>query len=92
MSNAETLGDESTQLNGEYDQVKPIQRKISEVFGENKFSLNNLKDHVSESTYEEIKGVILRQQRMDFSIAEHIAEALIKWKNKSHKSGKGHHR
>ena len=79
MSKAQTRGDESTQPDGEYDQAKPMQRKISEIFGENIFSLNNLKEHVTESTYEEIKGVILKQQKMDILIAEHIAEALIKW-------------
>ncbi len=57
----------------------PEGRRISEMFGENIFSLNALKDHVSESTYEKMKGVILRQQKMDFEAAEQMAQAIIKW-------------
>jgi glutamine synthetase len=79
MSSLQQLGDESAHHSGEYDQTKPAQQKISEIFGENTLSLNNIKEYVTESTYDEIKGVILKQQQMDFSTAEHIAEALIKW-------------
>ncbi len=52
---------------------------ISELFGENTFSLYNLKEHVSESTYNEISGVILKQQKMDTKTAHEIAQVLIKW-------------
>jgi glutamine synthetase len=79
MSDLQQHGEESTHHESGYDQAKPVQHKISEIFGENTFSLNNLKEHVPESTYEKIKGVILTQQQMDFSAAENIAEALIKW-------------
>jgi glutamine synthetase len=79
MSNQQQLGDESAHHGGGYDQTKPVQRKLSEIFGENTLSLYNLQEYVTESTYDEIKGVILKQQQMDFSTAEHIAEALIKW-------------
>jgi len=79
MSNLQQLGDESAHHSGGYDQAKPVQRKLSDIFGEHTLSLNNLQEYVTESTYDEIKGVILKQQQMDFSTAEHIAEALIKW-------------
>lgn len=79
MSDLQQLGAELTHHDSGYDQAKPVQRKISEIFGENIFSLNNLQEYVTESTYDEIKGVILKQQQMDFSTAENIAEALIKW-------------
>jgi len=79
MSDLQQSGDESTHHDSGYDQAKPEQHKISEIFGENVFSLNNLKEYVTESTYKQIKGVILKQQQMDFSTAENVAEALIKW-------------
>ena len=52
---------------------------ISDVFGENTFSLYTLREHVSESTYDEISGVILKQQKMDTKTAHEIAQVLIKW-------------
>ena len=51
-------------------------RTISAIFGENILSLNNIKDYVTESTYQKIKGVILEQKQMDLSTTEEIARAL----------------
>jgi len=79
MADLQQLGDESVHHDSGYDQEKSVQRKLSEIFGENTLSLNNIQEYVTESTYDEIRGVILKQQQMDFSTAEHIAEALIKW-------------
>jgi glutamine synthetase len=79
MSSPQLIGDESARHGGGYDPAKPVQRKLSEIFGENILSLSNLKEYVTDSTYDEIKGVILKQQQMDFSKAEHIVEILIKW-------------
>jgi glutamine synthetase len=79
MADLQQLGDESVHHDSGHDQEKSVQRKLSEIFGENTLSLNNLQEYVTESTYDEIRGVILKQQQMDFSTAEHIAEALIKW-------------
>ena len=79
MSNRPQLGDESVHQDSGYDPENSVQRKLSEIFGENTLSLTNIQEYVSESTYDEIKGVILKQQQMDFSTAEHIAKALIKW-------------
>ena len=79
MSDVPQGGDESAHHDSGYDQEKSVQRKLSEIFGENTLSLNNLQKYVTESTYDEIKGVILKQQQLDFSTAEDIAEALIKW-------------
>ncbi len=79
MADLQQLGDDSVHHDSGSDQKISVQRKLSEIFGENTFSLKKLQEHVTESTYDEIKGVILKQQQMDFSTAEHIAEALIKW-------------
>ncbi len=79
MADLQQLGEDSVHHDSRSDQAESVQRKLSEIFGENTLSLNNLQEYVSESTYDEIKGVILKQQQMDFSTAEHIAEALIKW-------------
>ena len=66
MLNEQQSGDELTYHDNGYDQAKPEQQKISEIFGENVFSLNILKEYVTESTYEEIKGVILKQDQPTF--------------------------
>ncbi len=79
MSDVQQRGNELAHHDSGYDQEKSVQRKLSEIFGENTFSLNNLQEYVTESTYDEIKGVILKQQQLNFSTAEDIAEALIKW-------------
>jgi glutamine synthetase type III len=55
MSDLQQTGDELTHLNSGYDQAKPEGHKFSEIFGENIFSLNNLKEYVTESTYEKLK-------------------------------------
>ena len=67
MSDLQQLADEPVHHDSGYDPEKSVQRKLSEIFGENTFSLNNLQEYVTESTYDEIKGVILKQQQLDFS-------------------------
>ncbi len=52
---------------------------ISDLFGENTFSLYTLREQVSESTYDEMRSVILAQQKMDTKTAHEIAQVLIKW-------------
>ena len=79
MSDRQKSGDELTHHENGYNQANPEEHKFSEIFGENIFSLNHIKEYVSESAYEKFKGVILRQEQMDFSTAESIAEALIAW-------------
>ncbi len=59
--------------------AKARRHRISEIFAENVFTLHTMKEHVENSTYDEMKGVILKQQRIDFATAEAIAQALIKW-------------
>ena len=56
-----------------------VGQRISEVFAENIFSLTTFKDHVSESTYDKMKGVILKQEKMSFETAEQMAQAMIEW-------------
>ncbi|MCK5365870.1 MAG: glutamine synthetase III, partial [Gammaproteobacteria bacterium] len=79
MLDVQQRSDESTHHDSGYDREKSAQGKLSEIFGENTLSLTNVLEYVTDSTYDEIKGVILKQQQLDFSTAEHIAEALIKW-------------
>ncbi len=64
---------------GQDNSAKVRGRTISEIFGENVFSLRTLKEHVENSTYDEMTGVILKQQRMDYATVEAIAQALITW-------------
>ncbi|MGE3499783.1 MAG: glutamine synthetase III [Candidatus Binatia bacterium] len=54
-------------------------RKVSELYGENIFSLMALRERVPEPFYERMQGVILRQQKIDFETAAYIADAVIKW-------------
>lgn len=54
-------------------------RKISEMFGESIFSMQEMREHLDGQTYEKMRGVILEQKPMEFSIAEAVAQALIRW-------------
>jgi glutamine synthetase len=54
-------------------------RKISDLFGENIFSLHTLKSYVSEETYAKMKGVTLQQKPIDPAMVEQMAEAMINW-------------
>jgi glutamine synthetase len=79
MTTLQQLPDESTHDGNGDHQAQPEGRRISDIFGESVFSLLTLKENLTESTYDNIKGVILRQQQMDSETAEHIAQAIIKW-------------
>jgi glutamine synthetase len=54
-------------------------RKISDLFGENIFSMATLKSYVSEDTYAKMKGVTLQQKPIETEMVEQMAEAMIKW-------------
>ena len=71
--------DPSTQDGTAQDQADATGRRISDVFADNMFSLRTMKDHLTESAYAKIKGVVLRQQSIDTDTAEFMAQALIKW-------------
>ena len=79
MADLHQSGDEMAHHENGYNQANPEEHKFSEIFGENIFSLNHIKEYVSESACEKFKGAILRQEQIDFSTAENIAEALIAW-------------
>ncbi len=70
---------ESTHRTSGHQKTEASARKLSEVFAENIFSLNAIKEHVSASTYEKMKGVLLKQQKIELEMSGRIAEALIKW-------------
>ncbi len=70
---------EYTYRNSEHQMTDASARKLSEMFAENIFSLNNVKEHVTAATYEKIKGVVLKQQKIELETADRIADALIKW-------------
>ena len=61
------------------DSLQTDGRRLSELFAENIFSLSTLREYVSELTYAQIKGVILRQEPIDHDTAEHMAQAMIEW-------------
>lgn len=77
MSKVYPVADEPT--HGGVPQAAPELRKVSELFGENIFSLTALKEHVSESIYDRVKGVVLRQEKIDLETAAYVAQAIIKW-------------
>ena len=79
MSNLNPLVGELAREGGTQQQPHPEVRKISELFGENIFSLRTLREHVSEFIYDKMKGVILKQQRIDYETTAHMAEAIIRW-------------
>jgi glutamine synthetase len=64
---------------GSAGDAESTQRRLSEIYAENTLSLNNLHEYLSESDYDEIKGVILQQQQMDLATAEHVVGAVINW-------------
>ena len=70
---------ESTPRTSGHQKTETSARKLSEVFAENIFSLNAVKEHVAASTYEKMKDVVLKQQKIEPETADRIAEALIKW-------------
>ena len=53
--------------------------RLSDVFGESIFSLSAFRDLLPESAFERMKGVILKQEPMDFETAEAMAQAMIEW-------------
>jgi glutamine synthetase len=79
MSKMYPGADEGTEHNDGQPQAGAEVRKISELFGENIFSLTVLKQCVSESTYDKMQGAILRQEKMDLETAGYMAQAIIKW-------------
>ena len=59
MSSTIRPSHQSTQHDVGDSRAGPIGRKVSELFAENIFSLNMLKDHLSESAYDKMRGVVL---------------------------------
>ena len=54
-------------------------RKISEIFGTNVFSLQAMKEYLTESTYFKIVAVIKQNSKIDNTTAENVAKGLKKW-------------
>jgi glutamine synthetase len=54
-------------------------RRISDLFGENIFNMQALKNYVSPETYEKMKGVNYQQKPIEMEMVEQMAEAMIKW-------------
>jgi glutamine synthetase len=54
-------------------------RKISEFFGENVFSLNTMKEYLTENTYLKIVALVKENSKIDRETAENFAKGLKKW-------------
>jgi len=54
-------------------------RKISEIFGTNVFSLQAMKEYLTESTYFKMVAVIKQNSKIDNTTAENVAKGLKKW-------------
>lgn len=78
MNDTQTLSPE-TELENRIEKAISGARKISDLFGENIFSMRVLKSYVDEETYQKMKGVTLQQKPIDPEMVEQMAEAMIKW-------------
>ncbi|MBI1317049.1 glutamine synthetase type III [bacterium] len=54
-------------------------RKISEMFAENVFNLQAMKEYLTESTYYKMAAVIKNNEKIDLQTAENVAKGLKKW-------------
>jgi len=54
-------------------------KKISEIFGTNVFSLQVMKEYLTESTYLKMVAVIKQNSKIDSMTAENVAKGLKKW-------------
>ncbi len=54
-------------------------RKISEIFAENVFNLQTMKEYLTESTYYKMATVIQNNEKIDLQTAENVAKGLKKW-------------
>ena len=54
-------------------------KKISEIFGNNVFSLQAMKEYLTESTYLMMVAVIKQNCKIDSITAENVAKGLKKW-------------
>ncbi|MDX2001649.1 MAG: glutamine synthetase III [Chitinophagales bacterium] len=54
-------------------------KRISEIFGQNTFSLQTMKEYLSEGTYKAIVAAVRQNAKIDFATAENVAKGLKKW-------------
>ncbi len=54
-------------------------KRISEIFGQNVFSLMVMKEYLTEGTYLRIVAAIKNNSKIDFSTAENVAKGMKKW-------------
>ncbi len=59
--------------------IRTKAKKISEIFGTNVFSLQVMKEYLTESTYLRMVAVIKQNSKIDSSTAENVAKGLKKW-------------
>jgi glutamine synthetase len=78
MNDTQTMRPETRSENGT-QKTRPDIRKISDLFGENIFSMAALKAYVPEETYLKMKGVTLQQKPIEPEMVEQMAEAMIRW-------------
>jgi len=54
-------------------------KRISEIFGQNVFSLIEMKDYLSEGTYLRILAAIKHNAKIDLETTENVAKGMKKW-------------
>ena len=68
----------ATQKEGRIGNFEKSQ-KISEIFGSNVFSLQAMKEYLTESAYLRMVAVIKQSSKIDSGMAENVAKGLKKW-------------
>ncbi len=54
-------------------------KKLSTIFGERTFTLQTMKEYLTEATYSRMADAIQRNARVDLETAENVAKGLKKW-------------
>lgn len=73
-----TIGALATQQENKNGQISKS-KKISDIFGTNVFSLQAMKEYLTESTYLKMVAVIKQNSKIDSITAENVAKGLKKW-------------
>lgn len=73
-----TIGGAAIQQENKNGQISKS-KKISDIFGTNVFSLQAMKEYLTESTYLKMVAVIKQNSKIDSTTSENVAKGLKKW-------------
>jgi len=73
-----TIGGAAIQQENKNGQISKS-KKISDIFGTNVFSLQAMKEYLTESTYLRMVAVIKQNSKIDSTTSENVAKGLKKW-------------